>query len=67
MHYINNKRSFGLVDPKDADIIALTTKINTLEGRLKKKENPKENSGSPGASNGKGKNNLNPKTSKKND
>eukprot|EP00957_Ditylum_brightwellii_P199576 15213762-Ditylum_brightwellii.AAC.1 len=30
-HYVNNKNEFNKVDPKDAAIIALTTKLNTLE------------------------------------
>eukprot|EP00957_Ditylum_brightwellii_P186472 14197496-Ditylum_brightwellii.AAC.1 len=30
-HYVNNKDKFNKVDPKDAAIIALTTKLNTLE------------------------------------
>eukprot|EP00957_Ditylum_brightwellii_P095274 7256581-Ditylum_brightwellii.AAC.1 len=35
MHYVNNKNEFDAVDPKDTVIIALTTKLNSLEGKLK--------------------------------
>eukprot|EP00957_Ditylum_brightwellii_P060128 4566151-Ditylum_brightwellii.AAC.1 len=30
-HYVNNEDDFNKMDPKDAAIIALTTKLNTLE------------------------------------
>eukprot|EP00957_Ditylum_brightwellii_P018829 1415091-Ditylum_brightwellii.AAC.1 len=35
MRYISNKHEFDAADPKDAAIILLTTKLNTLEERLK--------------------------------
>eukprot|EP00957_Ditylum_brightwellii_P123484 9414804-Ditylum_brightwellii.AAC.2 len=35
MHYVNNKNDFDAVDPKDAAIIASTTKVSALEGKLK--------------------------------
>eukprot|EP00957_Ditylum_brightwellii_P179896 13704037-Ditylum_brightwellii.AAC.1 len=34
-HYVNNKNEFEDVDPKDTAIIALITKLNSLEGKLK--------------------------------
>eukprot|EP00957_Ditylum_brightwellii_P065369 4959074-Ditylum_brightwellii.AAC.1 len=34
-HYVNNEDSFNKVDPKDAAIIVLTTKLNTLESSFK--------------------------------
>eukprot|EP00957_Ditylum_brightwellii_P149828 11410543-Ditylum_brightwellii.AAC.1 len=34
-HYVNNKNEFEAVDTKDAVIIALTRKLNSLEGKLK--------------------------------
>eukprot|EP00957_Ditylum_brightwellii_P196226 14951407-Ditylum_brightwellii.AAC.1 len=34
-HYVNNEVEFNKVDPKDAAIIALTTKLNTLETKMK--------------------------------
>eukprot|EP00957_Ditylum_brightwellii_P201281 15324921-Ditylum_brightwellii.AAC.1 len=34
MHCINNKSEWNTVDQKDATIIALTIKVNSLDGRL---------------------------------
>eukprot|EP00957_Ditylum_brightwellii_P018717 1406502-Ditylum_brightwellii.AAC.1 len=46
MHYVNNKHEFEAVDPKDTAIITLTTKLNSLEEKLK---NQGSNSGKGGS------------------
>eukprot|EP00957_Ditylum_brightwellii_P162638 12384449-Ditylum_brightwellii.AAC.1 len=63
-HYINNKSDFDKLDPKDAAIIGLTSKLSTLETKFKSKSNPQGGSGGKGG-NGKG-NDKNDKSGKSN-
>eukprot|EP00957_Ditylum_brightwellii_P193681 14749033-Ditylum_brightwellii.AAC.1 len=49
MHYVNNKNEFDTVDPKDTATIALTTKLNSLEGKLKNQRGSNSGKGSYGS------------------
>ena len=50
---MNDETDFNKVDPKDATIVALTTKLNTLEGKMKsdKDTNTKGGIGNSGGKN----------------
>eukprot|EP00957_Ditylum_brightwellii_P089960 6850981-Ditylum_brightwellii.AAC.1 len=64
-HYINNRNDVESVDAKDAAIIALMIKDNSLEGKLKNKGG--SNTNISGSSNPKGIGNPKKKIPKKND
>eukprot|EP00957_Ditylum_brightwellii_P057066 4324889-Ditylum_brightwellii.AAC.1 len=51
-YYVNNKNKFDAVVPKDTAIIALTTKLNFLEGKLKNQGGSNSSKGSSGSSGG---------------
>eukprot|EP00957_Ditylum_brightwellii_P188522 14352284-Ditylum_brightwellii.AAC.1 len=66
-HYFNNKNEFDAVDLKDTAIVALTTKLNSLEGKLKNQggsNSSKGSSGSTGSDNNKRVENVIKTTSK---
>eukprot|EP00957_Ditylum_brightwellii_P007117 540312-Ditylum_brightwellii.AAC.1 len=68
-HYVNNKLEFDCMDPKDAAIIALTSKLNNIENKLKMTNGGNSNSqgnSNSGRKQGKGKeNNLSKESSDK--